>query len=152
MTKFVAFSEANAIAFHSMALIAKSQLAINAITISEVIGASKHHASKVLQKLVKHGLLGSTRGPSGGFYLAKPANEIMIIDILQAIEGEVKLNDCPIDYLVCPFGSCLMGGLCNNIGEILVEHMQTHTLQDMISNIPASKKFFDTDRVTILNE
>jgi Rrf2 family nitric oxide-sensitive transcriptional repressor len=143
MTKFIAFSEANAIAFHGMALIAKSQIAINAIQISEIIGASKHHASKVLQKLVKYGLLGSTRGPSGGFYLMKPAKEIKIIDILKAIENNVEVTNCPIDYLECPFGACLMGNVCTDIGEILVNYMATHSLQDMVNNIPITKKFFN---------
>lgn len=141
MTKLVAFSEANAIAFHSMALVAKSETAINALDISNIIGASKHHASKVLQKLVKAGLLGSTRGPSGGFYIAKPANEITILNILEAIEGEVILNNCPIDNEICPFNSCLMGGACNDLGENLINYMRTHSLQDMVNNIPADKKF-----------
>ncbi|MDR2009104.1 MAG: Rrf2 family transcriptional regulator [Bacteroidales bacterium] len=142
MTKFIAFSEADAIAFHGMALIAKSETAINAVDISEAIGASKHHASKVLQKLVKNGILGSTRGPSGGFYLARPADEIKIIEILQAIEGEVSLSNCPIDNAFCPFGNCLMGGICHEVSEKLVDHLKTHTLQDMINNIPPDRKLF----------
>ena len=64
MTKILAISEANSIAFHGMALIAKSEIAINATDIAEITGSSKHHTSKVLQRLVKQGMLGSTRGPS----------------------------------------------------------------------------------------
>src|SRR5690554_1791619 len=116
MTKILALSEANAIAFHGMALIAKSELAISATDIADITNSSRHHTSKVMQRLVKAGLIGSTRGPSGGFFLKKDASEIKIIDILEALEGKVEINDCPVDNAICPFGSCLMGGICYEIG------------------------------------
>jgi Rrf2 family protein len=142
MTKFIAISGANIIAFHSMALIAKSKTAINAETISEFIGASKHHASKVLQKLVKNEILGSTRGPSGGFYLLRPAEEIKMIEILEAIDGKVNINECPVDNLFCPFGNCLMGGICSHITKEIVEHLTNYTLLDMINNISTNKNIY----------
>lgn len=142
MTKILAISEANAIAFHGMALIAKSQIAINANDIAEITGSSKHHTSKVLQRLVKQGLLGSTRGPSGGFYLKQPAKEICLIQILEALEGEIKVNDCPIDNEVCPFGTCIMGGICCEIGETMLKYLKEHTLQYIIDNIPEGHKLF----------
>ena len=138
MSKIIAISEANAIAFHSMAVIAKSELAVNAVELAEVINASKHHVSKVMQRLVKTGLLGSTRGPSGGFYLLKKPEQIKLIDILEAIEGEVKVNECPIDNLTCPFGSCLMGGICYELGEKLLNYIKNTSLQDVISNLEKS--------------
>lgn len=135
MTKILAISEANAIAFHSMAVIAQSDLAINATILAERINASKHHVSKVMQRLVKVGLIGSTRGPSGGFYLRKKPEEIMLIDILEAIEGEVSIGECPIDNLECPFGSCLMGGICYELSEKLINYIKSSSLQDIINNI-----------------
>ncbi|MCK9255650.1 MAG: Rrf2 family transcriptional regulator [Bacteroidales bacterium] len=135
MTKILALSEANAIAFHGMALIAKSELAISATDIADITNSSRHHTSKVMQRLVKAGLIGSTRGPSGGFFLKKDASEIKIIDILEALEGKVEINDCPVDNAICPFGSCLMGGICYEIGTTLITYMREHTLQDMVNNI-----------------
>ncbi|MDD4149790.1 MAG: Rrf2 family transcriptional regulator [Bacteroidales bacterium] len=142
MTKILAISEANAIAFHAMALIAKSTTSINAIKIAEITNSSKHHTSKVLQRLVKEGLLGSTRGPTGGFFLKKPANEIKLIDILKAIEGEVELTKCPIDNPVCPFGTCLMGDICYEIGKTMVDYLSDNNLQYIVENIDSDKKFF----------
>jgi len=144
MTKILAIPEANSIAFHGMALIAKSEIAINANDIAEITNSSKHHTSKVLQRLVKEGMLGSTRGPSGGFYLKKQADKIMLIEILEALEGNVAVNDCPIDNDVCPFGACLMGGICYDIGETLLNYLRTHTLADMPNNIPAGQKLFES--------
>ncbi len=142
MTKILAISEANAIAFHAMALIAKSQISINATNIAEITKSSRHHTSKVLQRLVKEGLLGSTRGPSGGFYLKRHAKEIQLIDILEAIEGEVEVNQCPIDNHVCPFGECLMGGICYEIGETMLRYLKENSLQDVVNNIDPDHKLF----------
>ncbi len=140
MTKILAISEANAIAFHAMALIAKSQISINATEIAKITNSSRHHTSKVLQRLVKEGLLGSTRGPSGGFYLKRQAGEILLIEILEAIEGEVTINECPIDNDICPFGGCIMGGICYDIGETMLKYLKKHTLQNIIDNIDSDKK------------
>ncbi|PLX06379.1 MAG: Rrf2 family transcriptional regulator [Marinilabiliales bacterium] len=142
MTKILAISEANAIAFHAMALIAKSQISINANDIAEITKSSKHHTSKVLQRLVKEGLLGSTRGPSGGFYLKRPAKDIQLIEILEAIEGELQVNECPIDNDVCPFGSCIMGGICYDIGDTMLKYLRDNDLQSIIDNIDAEQKIF----------
>jgi len=143
MTKILAISEANAISFHAMALIAISEISINTNDIAEISGASKHHTAKVLQRLVKHGLLGSIRGPSGGFYLKKMANKILLIEILEALEGEIKINDCPIDNPVCPFGSCLMGGICSEIGTNLLNYLKSHTLSDLIVNIDSNQNILN---------
>ncbi|MDL2262238.1 Rrf2 family transcriptional regulator [Bacteroidales bacterium OttesenSCG-928-I21] len=142
MTKFIAISEANSIALHGVALIAKSKTAINADDISEIIGASKHHASKVFQKLVKNDILSSTRGPSGGFYLNRSADKIKLIEIFEAIDGKITLSNCPLGNSICPFGNCLMGGVCHEVSVILFNYLNSHTIQDMINNIPSNKNIF----------
>ncbi|MDD2386319.1 MAG: Rrf2 family transcriptional regulator [Bacteroidales bacterium] len=139
MTKILAISEANTIAFHAMALIAKSKTSINAIKIAEITNSSRHHTSKVLQRLVKEGLLGSTRGPTGGFFLKKPANEIKLIEILEAIEGKVTVKRCPIDNPICPFGTCLMGDICHDISETMLNYLKENDLQYIVENVNPDK-------------
>ena len=48
-----------------------------------------------MAKLKKAGLVTSIRGASGGYYLAKPASEISVGDILRALEGSLKAVECP---------------------------------------------------------
>lgn len=50
--------------------------------------------AKVLGSLVQARLLTSSRGVSGGFSLARPAGEITLLDIVEAIEGPLTLVDC----------------------------------------------------------
>jgi FeS assembly SUF system regulator len=50
--------------------------------------------SKLLKQLHKAGLLTSTRGLRGGYQLARPAAQITVAAILDALEGPVTLTDC----------------------------------------------------------
>ena len=43
--------------------------------------------AKTLQNLARHGLLRSTKGPTGGFSLSKPAAKIRILDVVEALDG-----------------------------------------------------------------
>jgi Rrf2 family protein len=52
---------------------------------------------KVLEKLRKANILRSKRGPGGGFTLARPAKDITILEIIEAVDGpmvsDLKLSD-----------------------------------------------------------
>ncbi len=50
--------------------------------------------TKILQPLIKDGIVGSQRGVGGGFYLAKAPAEITLLDIIKSQEGPVYLNQC----------------------------------------------------------
>ena len=52
--------------------------------------------TKILQPLIKEGIVGSQRGVGGGFFLAKPAREITLYDIVKTQEGPLHLNQCLI--------------------------------------------------------
>ncbi len=107
MSKIFNISEAATIGLHAMALIAKNPNGLNALHIAEITGFSKNHISKILQQLVKNGLLTSTRGPKGGFVLKKEADEITLMDIYILIEGDIDYNTgCKINCNQCPFKNC----------------------------------------------
>lgn len=57
-------------------------------TVAEQIGAPPHMLRKVLQRLALAGLLISQRGVGGGFFLVKTPEEITLLDIVLAVDGE----------------------------------------------------------------
>ncbi|PLY01696.1 MAG: Rrf2 family transcriptional regulator [Desulfuromonas sp.] len=57
--------------------------------------------TKILQPLIKAGIVSSQRGVGGGFLLAKDPEQITLLDIFQAEEGQLKLNHCLVDVDVC---------------------------------------------------
>ncbi|NOR50667.1 MAG: Rrf2 family transcriptional regulator, partial [Desulfuromonadales bacterium] len=57
--------------------------------------------TKILQPLIKEGIVGSQRGVGGGFYLAKSPAEITLLDIIKSQEGPVYLNQCLVENSNC---------------------------------------------------
>jgi Rrf2 family protein len=57
--------------------------------------------TKILQPLIKEGIVGSQRGVGGGFFLAKPAADITLFDVVKTQEGPLYLNQCLIDGNDC---------------------------------------------------
>ena len=57
--------------------------------------------TKILQPLIKDGIVGSQRGAGGGFFLAKDPAEITLLDIIKSQEGPVYLNQCLIEDDAC---------------------------------------------------
>ena len=54
----------------------------------------KKFLEKIIQDLIHHGLVRSTRGAQGGYALAREAEQVTFKDVIEAIEGPVSLNVC----------------------------------------------------------
>ena len=67
---------------------------LSATELAEETGVPLPTAQKLMGKLASAGLLSSARGASGGFALARPAGEISLADIVEAVEGPIALTMC----------------------------------------------------------
>src|SRR6266436_9015279 len=67
---------------------------------------------KLLKQLQRAGLVTSTRGPRGGYQLARPATQISAAAILDALEGPVALTDCSVGH-----GNCDIEATCR-VGKV----------------------------------
>jgi Rrf2 family protein len=132
MPKVINFSDAASIGIHSAILIAKTDKPMNAIQLSEKLGHSKFNIGKVLQRLVKDGILNSFRGPAGGFSLKKKPEDILIYDIYRSIEGEVQYGECPHEHHICPLDKCIRDTIIKQLTTDFVNHLKENTLQDFI--------------------
>jgi Rrf2 family protein len=57
--------------------------------------------SKIFQNLSRAGIVSSSRGTGGGFMLVKDPAEITLLDVVEAIEGQIALNMCLSNGQVC---------------------------------------------------
>src|SRR5678815_2585540 len=57
--------------------------------------------AKVLQRLVRTGLLVSTQGTRGGYMLSRPPKAISVVDVVQAIDGPFTVTACSTDKIDC---------------------------------------------------
>ena len=58
--------------------------------------------TKIILQLVRAGLLRSFRGAGGGIGLARPKEEITLLQIVEAVEGPIALNRCVVRAGECP--------------------------------------------------
>ncbi|MFO8235135.1 MAG: Rrf2 family transcriptional regulator [Bacteroidales bacterium] len=56
---------------------------------------------KILQNLAKHKILVSTKGPNGGFGLAREPKDITMLDLIEVIDGLDLFNECLIGLKSC---------------------------------------------------
>lgn len=63
--------------------------------------------AKIVSQLSVAGLLYTSRGARGGVSLAKDPSEISLLEVVEAIDGPILLNECVAEHGVCVFGdSC----------------------------------------------
>ena len=68
--------------------------AVSAREVAEAYDIPAELLAKVLQQLVRAGLLGSHHGIRGGYALARPAKEMTVADVIQAIDGPLNVTAC----------------------------------------------------------
>ncbi|UTW12786.1 RrF2 family transcriptional regulator [Marinobacterium rhizophilum] len=66
----------------------------SARALAELQGVPPELLAKVFTKLAKANLVVATEGVRGGFQLARPAEEITVLDVVQAIDGQKDIFEC----------------------------------------------------------
>ena len=131
MADLIRMSEATALALHTMTVAADRDEPTSTALIAEALCASKAHLSKVLQQLARAGLLQSKRGPNGGYVLAKPASEIRLLDVYEALEGPFRTDGCLFAEPVCRHTACILGDLVERMRNEALDHLRSTTLRDV---------------------
>jgi Rrf2 family protein len=135
-------SEAASLALHAAAILARVESegdresrTMPASEIAEILGASKAHLSKVLTQLTRAGILSGTTGPGGGFALARPAGEVSLLEIYEAIEGSLETERCLFDLPICEPSTCPLSRLLCDVNERIASTLADTTLREF--RVPA---------------
>jgi Rrf2 family protein len=75
---------------------------ISAAHVAELQGISPTFLGKIVQSLAKAGILATRRGVGGGIALAVPVESITLLQVIEAVEGPICLNDCLTTPPKCP--------------------------------------------------
>jgi len=92
-------------------------------------GIPKKFLEKIIQDLIHHGLVHSTRGAQGGYTLARTPEEITFKHVIEAIEGPVSVNVCVGD--AGDAGEC---SLFPNCGMLWVWREAQKRVMDLFAN------------------
>ena len=91
--------------------------------------------AKLVPLLVRAGLLDSQRGARGGLYLARPASEISMLEIVEAIEGPIAVNRCTATPVQCDkVDQCAIHPVWQKAQDYLVELLEATTLEELQRN------------------
>jgi Rrf2 family protein len=122
------------------ALIAMRHLALNADRgwasareIAEAYSVPVELLAKVLQRLVRQGLLASHQGINGGYELARPATAISVAQVIEAIDGPLTMTACSEgdDQSCDQFARCNIRDPLFRIKDRIVAALATCSIQEM---------------------
>ncbi|NTY85944.1 Rrf2 family transcriptional regulator [Serratia fonticola] len=111
--------------------------------IAELQGVPYDYLAKIFTKFSKAKLVESSEGKGGGFRLAKPADQITVLDIVAAIDGEKAIFDCkeirqrlavfdaPTPDWACE-GICGVRQVMNIAQQRMEEALSQHTVLDLV--------------------
>jgi Rrf2 family iron-sulfur cluster assembly transcriptional regulator len=118
-----------------LATLKPSELA-NRSQVAEEMDIPSHFLAKIAQQLQKDGIIHIAQGARGGLRLARPAAEISMLDVVEAVMGTISLNDCVLHP-----GSCDRSSRC-------AIHQVWQTATDQLRATLASASF-DTHCMTV---
>lgn len=96
--------------------------------------------SKILQSLAREGLLKSTKGPGGGFQLAKPPKAITLYHIKRAVDGVGDLEECAVGLARCNDKMpCPLHDTFQPLRERIKRYLKETTLADMAQAVEAKR-------------
>ena len=99
--------------------------------IAERTGLPQPYLEQILLALKGAGLVRSKRGVGGGYVLARDANEILLSEIVSAVDGPITLGDFgqPHQDGACDHeGQCVLLAIWNVAGEVMRRHLEGYTL------------------------
>ena len=100
-----------------------------------------HFLAKILQQLARKGLLRSSKGPTGGFALRVDAEEIRLLDIVDALDGLAPYQQCAAglsectDVMPCPIHDSWV-----NLRSRIMEYLGRNTIADLAKALELKKK------------
>jgi len=92
-------------------------------------GVPRKFLEKIIQDLIRSGLIKSKRGACGGYALARAPETISFNDVIEAIEGPVAVNACMDEHLGCAqIPRCTMIGVWSEVQKKINEVLRGTTI------------------------
>ena len=92
------------------------------------------YLEQIFSNLRKAGILRAVRGPNGGFKLARPGNEIMIGEIINAVERNMDATQCSGEGICNSGTKCVAHNFWIDFNDNVNQFLMTRSLDDVISN------------------
>lgn len=102
--------------------------------LSEITDVPRPYLAKVMQELVRAGLVNSRRGLHGGFELARSATELTIWDVIEAVEPFQRIHKCPLRISSHAGGLCPLHRQLDDAMELVERSFRATTLAALVND------------------
>lgn len=100
--------------------------------IAEGTGVPQTFLAKIFQNFAKIGLVNSFRGTGGGFLLGRPAAQITLREVVEAVEGPIMPNRCLMGEDGCEFNkTCLVHPVWREVQSKVVDILNSVTIEKL---------------------
>lgn len=96
---------------------------------------SLSYLEQLFARMRRAGLVSGVRGPGGGYRLARPADNVTIADIIDAVNEPIKATRCdPASTTSCigKQGRCIAHGLWQEMGDRIQSFLTSVSLADVL--------------------
>lgn len=99
------------------------------------LGLPGHYLEQLLGRLRKEGLVDTVRGMQGGYLLARPARDITLGQVIDAVEGPVRMDLCAFEPDNCEeTANCGLHRTWSQVTEGIADLMARYSLHDILMN------------------
>jgi FeS assembly SUF system regulator len=110
---------------------------LSASELAERAGLEVPTVSKLLKPLAQAGLVAGFRGVHGGYRLARPAEGISLVEIVEAMEGPLAMTECSLDHGECGIShQCGVRANWRRINDVVVDALRQVSLAQMLRDAP----------------
>ncbi|MBI1341571.1 MAG: Rrf2 family transcriptional regulator [Terrimonas sp.] len=117
-----------------IALVQKEERKVQIEEISEKLSVPRHFLGKILQELVRNGLLTSVKGPNGGFSLGENTLSKSLLDVYRTTDHIEQLTQCELRFNQCDkIHPCPLHDKVQQIREEFIALLSKTTINDLIT-------------------
>ncbi len=105
-------------------------------TTDEIAVATKvppQYLRKVLQSLKRAGLVVTKRGIGGGICLSRPADEITVLDVVNAVDPVQRIESCPLGLAEHGVHLCPMHSQLDQVLALMEQALRSTTIADLLN-------------------
>jgi Rrf2 family protein len=90
--------------------------------------------AKIVSQLSVAGVVQTSRGARGGVSLSRDPSEITLLEVVEAIDGPITINECVNDPNSCPFGErCKVHTIWCNVQSEMINKLSGTTFAQLIT-------------------
>lgn len=137
------YSQTAEYALRAMSCLALYDNLVATPTLAEQTKVPANYLAKVLQQLAAAGLITGRRGVGGGYRLAKPPEQISLLQVINAVDTVARIDKCPLGLPNHGKNLCPLHRRIDQAAAAVIDIFGTVSLRDLISDGSQSRPLCD---------